>query len=561
MRLSCESMATNTPLTDHSVRCPEKGFTVSRVSSLANWFLRSPLLWGGLATLAFYAALRTGAVSSPLLNRYFGAHPVEWTSTLLFFVAMAALGVRLFGLVGQFHVLKLDLLGDAPEGGQPTSAAPHLLRRLDELPAIFAKTRLVERLRGGLEYVRDTDSADSLEEHLLRQEDNELENMSAGYALPRLVRATLPIVGMLGTVIGITLAIGQLSPDQLEQSLTSVMAALSIAFDTTAQAMSLMLVLWFAIFGAERMEERLLSNVNRATAQMLVGRFQQFGTATDPNVASIRRMSEQVVTAVEQLSAKQAETWQSAIDATHQQWADATRSAGETLTSSLKEGLKENLRDHAKGLTEGAEQQISQLNANLATQTSMVSKAIIQQMEKLADLEANHTERLTEGADNLLGNLRNGLERMAELLVEALQKHGETLTSAEEELASENRRHLGEVEAALGESMVVAADRQEKLIRQSEKLLKEMQEALVSAAGATVGHQEQLVKQGEVLLRVVESTDHVQQLEETLSRNLSSLGRAHNFEETLQSLSAAIQLLSARTGREQDAGTPSSKAA
>ncbi len=536
---------------------------MSRVSSLANWFLRSPLLWGGLATLTFYASLSTGAISSPLLSRYFSAHPVEWTSTLLFFVAMAALGLRLLSLVGQFHVLKLDLLDAAPAGGQPASDAPLLLGRLDALPELLGKTQLVERLREGLEYVCDTDSADTLEEHLLRQEDNEFENMSAGYALPRLVRATLPIVGMLGTVIGITLAIGQLSPDQLEQSLTSVMAALSIAFDTTAQAMSLMLVLWFGIFGAERVEERLLQRVNQRTAQLLVGRFQQYGAGTDPNVASIRRMGEQVISAVEQLSEKQTETWQAAINATHQQWAEATSSAGETLTSSLQSALKENLKDHAKGLIEGAEHQIAQLNSNLTTQTTVVSGAIQQQMEKLAALEASHAERLTDNADQLIGNLGNGLERMAELLVEALQKHGETLTSAEEGLASENRRHLSEVEAALGESMVVAADRQEKLIRQSEKLLKEMQEALVSAAGATVGHQEQLVKQGEVLLQVVESTSQVQQLEETLSRNLSSLGRAHNFEETLQSLSAAIQLLSARAGREQAvvATTSSSKAA
>jgi hypothetical protein len=141
---------------------------------------------------------------------------------------------------------------------------------------------------------------------------------------------------------------------------------------------------------------------------------------------------------------------------------------------------------------------------------------------------------------------------MAELLVEALQKHGETLTVAEESLASENRRHLTEVEAALGEAMVVSADRQERLIRQSEALLKEMQESLVTAAGATVAHQGQLVRQGEVLLKVVESTSQVARLEDTLNRNLASLGRAHNFEETLLSLSAAIQLLSARVGRERD---------
>ncbi|MEM6799542.1 MAG: hypothetical protein AAF589_08510, partial [Planctomycetota bacterium] len=111
------------------------------------------------------------------------------------------------------------------------------------------------------------------------------------------------------------------------------------------------------------------------------------------------------------------------------------------------------------------------------------------------------------------------------------------------------RRHLGEVEAALGEAMVVAADRQEKLINRSEKLLQGMQEAVAESAGATIAHQEQLIKQGEVLLKVVESTGQVEALETALNRNLDALGRGQNLEETLLSLSAAIQLLSARTGR------------
>ena len=100
--------------------------------------------------------------------------------------------------------------------------------------------------------------------------------------------------------------------------------------------------------------------------------------------------------------------------------------------------------------------------------------------------------------------------------------------------------------------MVVAADRQEKLVRQSESVLREMQQALVSAAGATIDHQQELVKQGEVLLKVVDSTGQVQRLEDSLNRNLSSLARGHNFEETLMSLSAAIQLLSARVDRVVD---------
>ncbi|QDT69318.1 MotA/TolQ/ExbB proton channel family protein [Planctomycetes bacterium MalM25] len=534
------------------------------ITVLANWLLRLPLLWGGLATLGFYACLQSGPINSPLLTRYFASHPVEWVATLLFFIGMAALGLRLSNLLGQLGAVKLQPLGPIQPGGQPASDAESLLAKLSGLSAPLRRTTLVRRLRDALEYVRDTGSADTLEEQLDRLVVIDRDHVSTGYALPRLVRATLPIIGMIGTVIGITLAVGELSTEDMEASIGAVTGALSVAFDTTAQAMSLMLVLWFAMFTVERVEERLLDEVDLATGRALVGRFQVYGSQNDPNVAAVRRMSEQVVESVDKLSANQQETLQSLLGDMQRKWQTTTESTGELLTSTLTAGLRDGLRDHATGLNTGVETQLASLNASLNDQQAHVASAVREQLASLEKLQTEYAERLqtttdqqtsriVSGADGVLGNLRDGLERMAELLVEALQKHGETLTTAEHELASENRRHLGEVEAALGEAMVVSADRQEKLVRQSESVLREMQQALVSAAGATIDHQNELVKQGEILLKVVDSTGQVQRLEDSLNRNLDTLGRTHKLDETLMSLSAAIQLLSARTGREMDA--------
>lgn len=536
-----------------------EGKTMPPVSVLANWLLKLPLLWGGLATLGFYACLQSGRISSPLLTRYFASHPVEWVATLLFFVGMAALALRLSNLLGQLGAVKLQPLGPIQPGGQPTTDADSLLAKLASLSEPLRRTTLVRRLRDALEYVRDTGTADTLEEQLDRLIVVDRDRVSAGYALPRLVRATLPIIGMIGTVIGITLAVGELSTEDMEASIGAVTSALSVAFDTTAQAMSLMLVLWFAMFAVERVEERLLDEVDLAVSRALIGRFQVYGSQSDPNVAAIRRMGEQVIESVDQLSANQQENMQTLLSDMQQTWRSTTASAGELLTAGLRDGL----RDHATGLNEGVETQLASLTASLNDQHAHVASAVREQLASLEKLQIEYAERIqtttdqqtsriVSGADGLLGNLRDGLERMAELLVEALQKHGETLTNAENELASENRRHLGEVEAALGEAMVVAADRQEKLVRQSESVLREMQQALVSAAGATIDHQNELVKQGEVLLKVVDSTGQVQRLEDTLNRNLDSLSRTHKLDETLMSLSAAIQLLSARTGRDTD---------
>lgn len=546
---------------------------MSRISSAADWLLKLPIIWGAIACLTFYAML--ASVNNQVLNQYFGGfgsaelgNLIKLSITVMFFIGCTAMVMRLIGLAGQLGVMHRRLIEPKTPGGQQARDADSLLAQLRDQPSYLQGTYMIRRLRQSLEQVRRKDSAESLEEDLRRLEASEYERMASGYAMTKIIVWAIPILGFLGTVIGITIAIGKLSPEALESSLDAVTAGLSVAFDTTAIALALSLVLTFMMFFVKSREEALLTQVDERAIEELVGRFQLYGGANDPNAAAVLKMCEQVVRAVETLSARQIDLWAEAVSETHNQWANVTAATTDTLKQALVTGLKDGLRDHATGLTVGVESQLSDLNRSLTTQneefatgireqveslgkgiaeqTTQLSSSVLQQTELMSQSVAQHAEQLNQGADGLLGNLRAGLERMAELLVEALGQHGEALTTAEKELATENRRHLGEVEAALGEAMVLSADRQEKLIGRSETLLKEMQDALVSAAGATVQHQEQLVRQGEVLLKVVESTGQVRQLEEALNQNLNSLGRAHNFEETLLSLSAAIQLLSAR---------------
>jgi hypothetical protein len=342
----------------------------------------------------------------------------------------------------------------------------------------------------------------------------------------RIIIWAIPILGLLGTVIGITIAVANLNPETLEQSMAKVTHGLGVAFDHTATALSLTMLLMFAKSGVERVEDHLLARVDARVSEELVGRFCESATADDPNVAAVRRMSEQVVDAVEALAARQADIWKSSIDETHQQWADVSMAAGHIVKESLSTAIRDNLEQHARILGQNA----------------------LKHADRIASSSSEHVDRLDRGAQETVARLRDGLERLGALLVEALERHGEVLTKSEKELSEENRQHLVEVEAALGKSIVVAADRQDQLVRQSEKLLKEMQAALVEAAGATVRQQEQLVRQGDMLLKVVDATGQIKKLEQSLNDNLAAVHKAHNFEEMALSLSAAIQLLSARLG-------------
>jgi biopolymer transport protein ExbB/TolQ len=501
------------------------------------WILRQPFIWGGAASVAFYELLYLRVIDSPLLVRYLAGHPVEYAEGSLFFVGFAALAIRYLTVTLQHRSLRrlsLDLL---PVGGQLIADCDHLLGQLAELPRPLQQGYLANRLRDALEYVRRKNSADSLDQHLHHLEELDLAQMCAGYSIVRIAIWAIPILGFLGTVIGITMAIASLSPQALEQSLPEVTAGLGVAFDTTAEALGLSLILVFGKSWVERAENRLLSAVDARVSAELVGRFPNSGIDSDPNVAAIRRMSEQVLEGVESLASRQAEVWRATIDDTHRQWAEVSLAAGKIVKDSLSTALTGTLDHHAKTLSE-----------NLGRQTKMLGDEISRHAECLSTSASQHADKLDQSAQQTAARLRDGLGTLAELLVEALHQHGEVLTNSEQGLAEENRRHLAEVEAAVGEAMVVAADRQEQLIRQSESLLREMQAALVKTSGAAVRQQEQMVKQGDMLLQVVGATGQVKTLEDSLNQNLDALRRAHSFENVVLSLSAAIQSLNSRLG-------------
>jgi len=501
---------------------------LSRHNHVAEWLVQQPLIWGGILCANFFALLYQGVIDSPLLERYCAGHPIEIIELTVFFIGIAALGLRLVDVVVQTPSLQAALIEPAPIGGQSIDECDSLLARLDDFPGL-QDTYIVRRLQDAIDFVRRKNSADDLDQHLRHLEELEAVQVNASYSMVRIIIWAIPILGLLGTVIGITIAVANLNPETLEESMTKVTHGLGVAFDHTATALSLTMMLMFAKSGVERFEDRLLARVDARVSKELVGRFQSSAPVDDPNVSTIRRMSEQVLEAVEALAARQAEVWKTAIHETHQQWADVSIATGHIVKDTLSTAIRDNLDQHAR----------------------VLGQNVLKHADRLETSASRHVEQLDRGAQVTVGRLRDGLEKLGELLVEALERHGEVLTKSEQELAEGNRQHLSETEAALGKSMVIAADRQERLIRQSEELLKEMQIALVEAAGATVRQQEQLVRQGDVLLKVVDATGQIKQLEESLNDNLTAVQNAHSFEDMAVNLSAAIQLLSARLGGHQ----------
>jgi biopolymer transport protein ExbB/TolQ len=319
------------------------------VTRLSRAVLRSPLLWGTLTTVGFYLLIYAKVLDGEAVFRYFNSHPVENISMLLFFVASAALLIKGCDALGQTPNADEWLL-EPRRGAQPISDCPRLLQQLEELPAGRRESLLAARLRNGLEHITRADSAEKLDAELRFLADQEADRAHAGYALVRIVIWAIPILGFLGTVMGITIAIANISPEALEKSMPQVTAGLAVAFDTTALALALSMVLMFGQFLVDRAESRLLAAVERQAMLELSGRFEQTETGGDPQVAAVRRMAEAVLQATHKLAQRQAELLQATIDAAHQRWSQLTAASQQQFETTLSGALGKGLQQHAQQL-------------------------------------------------------------------------------------------------------------------------------------------------------------------------------------------------------------------
>lgn len=432
---------------------------------LASAVVTSSMLWGGLASLGFFALIHAGTLNGEFFHRYFAGHWINYTETVMFFIALAQLILRSGNLTDQKFGLKKPPFADTVPLGEAKVESGHLLEQLEQLPHGQKDYYLPRRLREVLEATVRKETADELQDDLRHLSDVDAGRAHSGYAMVRLIIWAIPILGFLGTVIGITMAIAALDPKALEKSMDTVTQGLGVAFDTTALALALSMVLMFVQYFVDGQEQRLLAKVDDRAAELLTPRFPLAGSTDDPQMQAVRRMAEAVITSVERTVGRQAELWGEVMTVADERW-----------------------------------QQVASL-----------------------------------GREQLEETFSAAINRSMEL-------HRQHLLSAEEAAAERTHLRWHGVQTALEACVTGHKSLQTDVARHTESMLEGF------ATGQKMLHSD-AVRQTEALARIIDATGHVQTLEQSLNRNLSSLAASQHLQETLLNLSAAVNLLNARLER------------
>lgn len=359
--------------------------------SLAVRLLQSPVLAGAAAAGVFYVGLLKVVLPlvpsyQPSLETLFCGHPLAYGTTILFWIGMAAVVGKWLSVGTERDALNWQPQIDSA-GGSALSNATQLNESLSRLPGRFRETIAAQRLRGVAKFVLGRRSAAGLNAHLEYLAEFAGEQLYSSYSLVRTITWAVPILGFLGTVIGITHAIENLDPAKLESSFGMVAAGLGVAFGTTALSLSLSLVLVFVSAFVEKAQKSVQADVELLALDLVTKYFPEDEPVASPLIEAESAAATRLLAQTETLLARHVSLWESNLGALRTSWGETLLRHQNELESSLSTAVSQTLSGCRDSLSQQAAAQkllaesLDQMALN-QQQLAETQLAIIQRLEK-----------------------------------------------------------------------------------------------------------------------------------------------------------------------------------
>jgi biopolymer transport protein ExbB/TolQ len=324
-------------------------------------------------------------------------HPVEMTEVVMFCCAVGALLAKIIASWTERSARNRELL--PPWSGEPAPVleAGRLRERLNEHSGRVQNTYLGRRVAGVLEFVQSRGSVNELDDQIRTLSDNDVATQEGSYALLRFITWAIPILGFLGTVLGITNAIKGVTPEVLEKSLSGVTDGLATAFDSTALALFLTMILMLCTSLVERLEQGILEKVDAYVDAELAHRFERSATEGGQFALALRQNTQVLLKATEQLVERQASLWSRSLEKADVVWNETGQKQRQQLTTGLHEALENTLTRHTERLVQLEEKLVGR-NQGLVQGMAQLAQALGKQSETLAKLHEGeaHLLRLQE---------------------------------------------------------------------------------------------------------------------------------------------------------------------
>lgn len=237
----------------------------------------------GLAlTVAFYLLLL------PFRKSYLGILFYErgWVQYALSFLlgwSAAILIMKLRKLRTQRDSMMFDLLPNEISPAISAQSVEGFTQHVRSLPVPPGRSFLINRVLRGLEHFRVRKSHSEVAGLLSSQSEIDATAVDSSYSFVKVCVWAIPILGFIGTVDGISAAVGGFSGsleaakdiEVLKNSLNDITGGLAVAFDTTLVALIMSLMVMFPMSSLQKSEEDLLNWVDEYCNENLLKRLEE----------------------------------------------------------------------------------------------------------------------------------------------------------------------------------------------------------------------------------------------------------------------------------------------
>lgn len=244
------------------------GFKGGKSTDVNNWLafavaVLSTVLFYGILT-GFGPTVRHAHVTQLFVDR----GPTPYFMTFLSFWSLAILSVKWNKLAFQEKALTLEIVPHSHDFCLAPASAKDVLDRMYGVVDDPKHFVLFNRIERALLNLHNIGMISDVSEMLRAQAQNDEDQMESSYAMVRGFIWAIPILGFIGTVLGLSQAIGRFGSvlgagdaiEALKNTLQDVTAGLAVAFDTTFVALVAALTIQLLLTALKKREEGFLDD-------------------------------------------------------------------------------------------------------------------------------------------------------------------------------------------------------------------------------------------------------------------------------------------------------------
>jgi biopolymer transport protein ExbB/TolQ len=402
------------------------------------------LITASILTATFYGVLAAGWLPVAWIHRYATCHAVAYATVFLFAIVLVHLIRKSLYLTQQRQALEHGSVAIGKIIASYSDSSRDIPPRfwLQQLWITQKQSILQSWIGTRISQLLDRQSkrpeGQGVEQDLRDLSDADHDQLHDSYALLRIAFWAMPMLGFLGTVLGISETLGQMDMEKLssgsQEALNAMTSGLYVAFDTTAIALALTMIGMFLQYAVQQSETRCLQTIDQSCQHHLMGWLDGQKELSHPDIRLVAdQMANQLSKALLQATAHQADFWQNSIEQAKERWTGGAQATSDLLRSQLDHSLQNNL---------------SQLHQHFLQLQQATSQRWMDQQEAMERVMREPLERLAD--------CMKVMEQQAQLMIQLADRSGQ-LEERTGQLA-QHSTHLEQLDQSMQQTLMRLVD-------------------------------------------------------------------------------------------------------